>query len=135
MIMVDYNFGEALARDAMDAVKAEGGSIVGTTKHPLAAADLSSQIFSASASKADVIGLAHAGGDLVTSIKQAKEFGLTDSGQKLAALLMYITDVHAIGLDAAQGLYLTTAFYWDRNEASREWSKRDRKSTRLNSSH
>lgn len=124
MIMVDYNFGEALARDAMDAVKAEGGSIVGTTKHPLAAADLSSQIFSASASKADVIGLAHAGGDLVTSIKQAKEFGLTDSGQKLAALLMYITDVHAIGLDAAQGLYLTTAFYWDRNEASREWSKR-----------
>jgi len=124
MIMVDYTFGEALARDAMDAVKDEGGTVVGTTKHPLAAADLSSQIFSAISSKADVIGLAHAGGDLATSIKQAKEFGVTESGQKLAALLMYITDVHAIGLDAAQGLYLTTAFYWDRNEASREWSKR-----------
>ena len=124
MIMVDYTFGEALARDAMDSVKAEGGEILGTTKHPLSASDLSSQIFSAQSSGAQVIGLAHAGGDLSTSIKQAKEFGLVDSGQKLAALLMYITDVHALGLEAAQGLYLTTAFYWDRNEASREWSKR-----------
>jgi len=124
MIMVDYTFGEALARDAMDAVKAGGGTIVGTTKHPLSAPDLSSQIFSAISSKAEVIGLAHAGGDLVTSIKQAKEFGVADGGQKLAALLMYITDVHAIGLEAAQDLYLTTAFYWDRNDASREWSKR-----------
>lgn len=124
MIMVDYAFGEALARDAMDSVKAEGGTILGTTKHPLSASDLSSQIFSAVSSKAEVVGLAHAGGDLATSIKQAKEFGVTDSGQKLAALLMYITDVHALGLDAAQGLYLTTAFYWDRTDAGREWSKR-----------
>jgi len=124
MIMVDYTFGEALARDAMDAVKAQGGTILGTTKHPLSATDMSSQIFSAISSKADVIGLAHSGGDVSTSIKQAKEFGVTDSGQKLAALLMYITDVHALGLETAQGLYLTTAFYWDRTEASREWAKR-----------
>lgn len=124
MIMVDYTFGEALARDAVDAVTAEGGTIVGTAKHPLSAADLSSQIFSAIASKAQIIGLAHAGGDLATSIKQAKEFGVAEAGQNLAALLVYITDIHAIGLDAAQGMYLTSAFYWDRTDDSREWSKR-----------
>lgn len=124
MIMVDYTFGEALARDAVDAVEAGGGQILGTVKHPLSAPDLSSQIFSAIASKAQIIGLAHAGGDLITSIKQASEFGVADAGQNLAALLIYITDVHAIGLEAAQGLYLTTAFYWDRTDESREWSKR-----------
>lgn len=124
MIMVDYTFGEALARDAVDAVTSEGGTILGTAKHPLSASDLSSQIFSAIASKAQIIGLAHAGGDLATSIKQAKEFGVAEAGQNLAALLVYITDVHGVGLDAAQGLYLTTAFYWDRTDESREWSKR-----------
>lgn len=124
MIMVDYTFGEALARDASDAVTQEGGTIVGTAKHPLSAADLSSQIFSAIASKAQVIGLAQSGGDLATSIKQSKEFGVADAGQKLAALLVYISDIHAVGLEDAQGLYLTTAFYWDRTEQSREWSKR-----------
>uniref|UniRef100_UPI003342AF28 ABC transporter substrate-binding protein n=1 Tax=Castellaniella defragrans TaxID=75697 RepID=UPI003342AF28 len=124
MVQVDYAFGEALARDAIDAVKVEGGTIIGTAKHPLSASDLSSPIFAAVASKAQVIGLAHAGGDLITSIKQAKEFGVTEGGQKLAALLIYISDVHAIGLDAAQGLYLTTGFYWDRTDESRAWSKR-----------
>lgn len=124
MITVDYAFGEALERDAVKSVIAEGGTIVGSARHPLSSPDLSSQIFSAISSKAQIVGLAHAGGDLITTIKQAKEFGLTKGSQNLAALLIYISDVHAIGLDAAQGLYLTTAFYWDRNEASREWSKR-----------
>lgn len=124
MITVDYAFGEALERDAVKSVVAEGGTIVGSARHPLSSPDLSSQIFSAISSKAQIVGLAHAGGDLITTIKQAKEFGLTKGTQNLAALLIYISDVHAIGLDAAQGLYLTTAFYWDRNEKSREWSKR-----------
>ncbi|WP_353154292.1 ABC transporter substrate-binding protein [Pollutimonas bauzanensis] len=124
MITVDYAFGEALERDAVKSVIAEGGTIVGSARHPLSSPDLSSQIFAAISSKAQIVGLAHAGGDLITTIKQAKEFGLTKGSQNLAALLIYISDVHAIGLDAAQGLYLTTAFYWDRNEASREWSKR-----------
>lgn len=124
MITVDYAFGEALERDAVSAVVAEGGTIVGSARHPLSSPDLSSQIFAAISSKAQIVGLAHAGGDLITTIKQAKEFGLTNGTQNLAALLIYISDVHAIGLDAAQGLYLTTAFYWDRNDESREWSKR-----------
>lgn len=124
MITVDYAFGEALERDAVKSVVAEGGTIVGSARHPLSSPDLSSQIFSAISSKAQIVGLAHAGGDLITTIKQAKDFGLTKGSQNLAALLIYISDVHAIGLEAAQGLYLTTAFYWDRNEKSREWSKR-----------
>lgn len=124
MISVDYTFGEALARDATDAVEAEGGTIVGSTKHPLSASDLSSQIVSAMASKAQIVGLANSGGDLSTAIMQASEFGLGDGGQNLAALLMYITDVHGLGLEAGQGLYLTTGFYWDRTDESREWSKR-----------
>ncbi|WP_233208412.1 ABC transporter substrate-binding protein [Pollutimonas subterranea] len=124
MITVDYAFGEALERDAVKSVIAEGGTIVGSARHPLSSPDLSSQIFAAISSKAQIVGLAHAGGDLITTIKQAKEFGLTKGSQNLAALLIYISDVHAIGLEAAQGLYLTTAFYWDRNDESREWSKR-----------
>ncbi len=124
MITVDYTFGEALARDAVEAVTKEGGKVLGESKHPFNASDLSSQIFSAISSKAQIIGLAHAGGDLATSIKQAKEFGVAEAGQNLAALLVYITDVHGIGLDASQGLYLTTGFYWDRTDESREWSKR-----------
>ncbi|KAA0890950.1 ABC transporter substrate-binding protein [Pusillimonas sp. ANT_WB101] len=124
MLTVDYAFGEALERDAVDAVTSAGGTIVGSARHPLSTSDLSSQIFSAIASKAQIIGLAHAGGDLITAIKQAKEFGVAKAGQNLAALLIYISDVHAIGLDAAQGLYLTTGFYWDQNDESREWSKR-----------
>ncbi len=124
MITVDYAFGEALERDAVSSVVEEGGTIVGSARHPLSSSDLSSQIFAAISSKAQIVGLAHAGGDLITAIKQAKEFGMTEGSQNLAALLIYISDVHAIGLDAAQGLYLTTAFYWDRNDASREWSKR-----------
>lgn len=124
MITVDYAFGEALERDAVRSVIAEGGTITGSARHPLSSPDLSSQIFAAISSKAQIVGLAHAGGDLITTIKQAKEFGVGKGGQNLAALLIYISDVHAIGLEAAQGLYLTTAFYWDRNEESRAWSKR-----------
>lgn len=124
MITVDYAFGEALERDAVKSVIAEGGTIIGSARHPLSSPDLSSQIFAAISSKAQIIGLAHAGGDLITAIKQAKEFNVAKGSQNLAALLIYISDVHAIGLESAQGLYLTTAFYWDRNEESREWSKR-----------
>ena len=124
MMTVDYAFGAALERDAAQAIVAEGGSIVGSVKHPLNSSDLSSQIFSAIASKAQIIGLANAGGDLITAIKQAREFGVAENSQRLAALLFYISDVHSLGLEQAQGLYLTTGFYWDLNDKSREWSHR-----------
>lgn len=124
MMTVDYAFGAALERDATRAVVSEGGSIVGSVKHPLNSSDLSSQIFSAIASKAQIIGLANAGGDLITAIKQAREFGVAKNSQSLAALLFYISDVHSLGLEQAQGLYLTTGFYWDLNEQSRQWSHR-----------
>lgn len=124
MITVDYAFGQALERDVTRAIVAEGGSVLGTAKHPLNASDLSSQLVTALGSNAQVIGLANAGQDLVKSVIQAKEFGITKSNKRLAALLIYISDVHALGLENTSGLYLTTGFYWDRTEQSRQWSRR-----------
>ncbi|NNM72803.1 ABC transporter substrate-binding protein [Enterovirga aerilata] len=123
-LTVDYAFGQALEKDVSDTVKAMGGEVVGGVRHPLNTADFSSFLLQAQGSKADVIGLANAGSDLVNSIKQATEFGIGQSSQRLAALLVYITDVHALGLDQSKGVYLTTGFYWDRDEATRAWSRR-----------
>ena len=123
-VTADYAFGHALERDTSAVVKANGGTVLGDVKAPLNTQDFSSFMVQAQASKAQVIGLANAGGDTVNAIKQASEFGITQAGQKLAALLMFVTDVHALGAQTAQGLSLTEAFYWDQNEASRAWSDR-----------
>nr|WP_133773000.1 ABC transporter substrate-binding protein [Enterovirga rhinocerotis] len=123
-LTTDYAFGHALARDAGDVVKRLGGTVVGELRHPLNTPDFSSYLLQAQASKAQVVGLANGSGDTINAIKQAREFGLTQAGQKLAALLLFISDVHAIGLEAAQGVMLTEAFYWDQNEETRAWSAR-----------
>jgi len=123
-LTADYAFGTALERDTTAAVNALGGKVVGSVKHPLNTADFSSFLLQAQASKAKVIGLANAGGDTVNSIKQASEFGIVKGGQKLAALLMFISDVHALGLNVAKGLNMTETFYWDLNDGTRAFSKR-----------
>ena len=123
-LTADYAFGAALERDTTAAVTANGGKIAGGVKHPLNTSDFSSFLLQAQASKAKVIGLANAGGDTSNAIKQASEFGIIQGGQKLAALLMFITDVHAIGLPVAQGLSFTETFYWDMNDQTRAFSKR-----------
>ncbi|MFN4090027.1 MAG: ABC transporter substrate-binding protein [Alphaproteobacteria bacterium] len=120
----DYAFGHALERDTGAAVTAAGGKVLGQVRHPLNNADFSSFLLQAQGSGAKVIGLANAGGDTINTIKQAAEFGITQAGQRLAGLLVFISDVHALGLASAQGLVVTTAFYWDQDEATREWSKR-----------
>jgi len=123
-LTADYAFGAALERDTTAVVTANGGKVLGGVKHPLNTADFSSFLLQAQASKAKVIGLANAGGDTTNSIKQAAEFGIVKGGQKLAALLLFITDVKAIGLETAQGLNFTETFYWDRNDESRAFAKR-----------
>jgi branched-chain amino acid transport system substrate-binding protein len=123
-ITADYAFGHALERDVTKVVLANGGKVLGDVKHPLNTSDFSSFLLQAQASGAKVIGLANAGGDTVNSIKQAAEFGIVKGGQKLAALLIFISDVHSIGLKLAQRLNLTQAFYWDLNDATRAFSKR-----------
>ena len=123
-IVADYAFGQALERDTSAVVKAGGGKVLGSVRHPLNTADFSSYLLQAQSSGAKIIGLANAGADATNSIKQAAEFGIVQSGQNLAGLLVFITDVHGIGLHAAQGLILTEAFYWDLNDATRAWSKR-----------
>ncbi|MBC7582331.1 ABC transporter substrate-binding protein [Tardiphaga sp. vice352] len=123
-LTADYAFGAALERDTTAAVTSNGGKIAGGVKHPLNTSDFSSFLLQAQASKAKVIGLANAGGDTSNAIKQASEFGIIQGGQKLAALLMFITDVHAIGLPVAQGLSFTETFYWDMNDQTRAFSKR-----------
>jgi len=123
-LTADYAFGAALERDTTAVITANGGKVVGGVKHPLNTADFSSFLLQAQASKAKVIGLANAGGDTTNSIKQAAEFGITKSGQKVAALLLFITDVKAIGLETAQGLNFTETFYWDTNDATRAFSKK-----------
>jgi branched-chain amino acid transport system substrate-binding protein len=120
----DYAFGQALERDATAIITKAGGKVVGSVKTPFPGTDFSSFLLQAQASKAKVIGLANAGGDTVNSIKQAGEFGITQGGQKLAGLLTFISDVHALGLQAAQGLVLTEAFYWDKDDQTRAWSQR-----------
>jgi branched-chain amino acid transport system substrate-binding protein len=120
----DYAFGHALERDTSEVVKKNGGTVVGAVRHPLNTQDFSSFLLQAQSSKAQIIGLANAGGDTVNSIKQAAEFGITKGGQQLAGLLVFLSDVHGIGLEKAQGLTLTETFYWDMNDQTRAWSKR-----------
>jgi branched-chain amino acid transport system substrate-binding protein len=123
-VTADYAFGHALQRDTSAVVEANGGKVVGSANVPLNTPDFSSFLLQAQSSKAKVVGLANAGGDTTNSIKQAHEFGIVEGGQKLAALLTFISNVHALGLDVAQGLTLTATFYWDMNEGTRAWSKR-----------
>lgn len=120
----DYAFGHALERDTEAVVLKNGGKVLGKVRHPLNTQDFSSFLLQAQASKAKIIGLANAGGDTVNSIKQAAEFGVVQRGQNLAGLLVFITDVHGLGLDKAQGLIFTETFYWDLNDGTRAWSKR-----------
>ena len=124
-LTADNAFGSSLEKDTSDVVKADGGKVLGSARHPLNAPDMSSFVLQAQASGAKIIGLANAGGDTISSIKTAAEFGLTKGGkQKLAGLLVYINDIHSLGLNATQGLLLTEAFYWDLNDDTRKWSRR-----------
>jgi len=123
-LTADYAFGHALERDTAAVVTANGGKVLGGVKHPLNNADFSSFLLQAQSSKAKIIGLANAGGDTTNAIKQASEFGIVAGGQKLAGLLLFITDVHSLGLKVAQGLSFTETFYWDLNDGTRAFSKR-----------
>ncbi|AFK53976.1 ABC transporter substrate-binding protein [Tistrella mobilis] len=123
-ITADYAFGHALERDTTNAVNAAGGEVVGGVRAPFPTTDFSSFLLQAQGSGADVIGLANAGGDTVNSIKQASEFGITQGGQKLAGLLVFINDINALGLQVAQGLVVTTGYYWDMNDETRAFAKR-----------
>jgi len=124
-LTADYAFGHSLEADTSKVIKANGGKVLGSVKHPLNTSDFSSYLLQAQGTGAKIIGLANAGGDTINAIKTAKEFGILNSGkQKMAGLLMFINDVHSLGLDTAQGLYVTEAFYWDTNEDTRKWSER-----------
>ncbi|MDT2022431.1 ABC transporter substrate-binding protein [Methylocella sp. CPCC 101449] len=123
-ITADYAFGAALERDTTAVVKAGGGRVLGSVKHPLNSSDFSSFLLQAQASKAKIIGLANAGGDTTNTIKQAAEFGIVSGGQKLAALLLFLSDVHSLGLNVAQGLNFTESFYWDTNDQTRAFAKK-----------
>jgi branched-chain amino acid transport system substrate-binding protein len=123
-LTADYAFGAALERDTTAVILANGGKVVGGVKHPLNTSDFSSFLLQAQSSKAKIIGLANAGGDTTNAIKQAAEFGIVKGGQKLAALLLFLTDVKAIGLETAQGLNFTETFYWDLNDQTRAFSKK-----------
>src|ERR1700751_3224808 len=123
-LTADYAFGLALERDTEAVVLKNGGKVLGKVRHPLNAQDFSSFLLQAQASKAKVIGLANAGGDTTNAIKQAAEFGIVKGGQSLAGLLVFITDVHALGLATAQGLIFTETFYWDLNDQTRAFAKR-----------
>ncbi|KQV90077.1 ABC transporter permease [Massilia sp. Root351] len=119
----DYAFGQSLEKDTSDVVKAAGGKVLGSVKHPLSASDFSSFLLQAQSSGAQILGLANAGGDAINSIKAANEFGITKK-MKLAGLLIFINDVHSLGLNTTQGMYLTDGWYWDLNPDTRAWSKR-----------
>jgi branched-chain amino acid transport system substrate-binding protein len=123
-LTADYAFGHALERDTTAVVLKSGGKVIGTVKHPLNSSDFSSFLLQAQASKAKIVGMANAGGDTTNTIKQASEFGIVAGGQKLAGLLLFITDVHSLGLKVAQGLSFTETFYWDLNDGTRAFSKR-----------
>ena len=122
-LTADYAFGQALEKDSSAVVTANGGKVLGSVRHPFPASDFSSFLLQAQASGAKIIGLANAGADTTNAIKQAAEFGVTPK-QALAGLLMFISDVHSLGLQATQGMYLTTGFYWDLDDQTRAWSKR-----------
>src|SRR3974390_317396 len=123
-LTADYAFGHALERDTAAVVTANGGKVLGSVKHPLNTNDFSSFLLQAQSSKSKIIGPAHAGGDTINSIKQAAEFGIVKGGQSLAGLLVFITDIHSLGLNTAQGLVLTETWYWDMTDANRAWTKR-----------
>jgi len=124
-LTADYAFGHQLEADTSAVVKKAGGTVVGAVRHPLNTADFSSFLLQAQGSGADIIGMANAGGDTINTIKQASEFGLQQSGkQKLAGLLLFLSDVHALGLQVSQGLELTTGYYWDLNDDTRGWAKK-----------
>ncbi|MBS4046290.1 MAG: ABC transporter substrate-binding protein [Alphaproteobacteria bacterium] len=122
-LTADYAFGHALERDTKAVVEANGGKVVGAVRTPFPGTDFSSFLLQAQASKAQIVGLANAGGDTINSIKQASEFGIVEGGQKLAGMLMFDTDIHALGLKTAQGLNFTTAWYWDANDNNRAFAK------------
>ncbi|MBY0296747.1 MAG: ABC transporter substrate-binding protein [Methylobacterium sp.] len=123
-LTADYAFGKALERDVSEVVLRNGGTVLGAVRHPVAATDFSSFLIQAQGAKAKVVGLANAGSDTINAIKQAAEFGVTEGGQRLAGLLVFLSDVHSLGLKVAQGLVLTEAFYWDLDEGTRAWSRR-----------
>ena len=123
-ITADYAFGHALERDTEAVVVKNGGKVLGKVRHPLNTADFSSFLLQAQSSKAKIIGLANAGGDTTNAIKQAAEFGIVRGGQNLAGLLVFLTDVHGLGLQTAQGLIFTESFYWDMNDKTRAWGKK-----------
>lgn len=123
-ITADYAFGHALEKDTSEVIKENGGQVLGAVRHPLSSSDFSSYLLQAQGSGAKVIGLANAGSDTTNAIKQANEFGIVQSGQQLASLLIFLSDVDALGLEVAQGLTLTTGFYWDMNEETRKFAER-----------
>jgi branched-chain amino acid transport system substrate-binding protein len=123
-VTADYAFGQAMERDATEVVKAGGGEVVGSIRHPFPGTDFSSYLLQAQSSGAEVVAFANAGGDTINSVKQASEFGLAQSGQQLAGLLVFANDVHSLGLETAQGLTLTESFYWDLNDGTREFAAR-----------
>jgi len=122
-LQADYAFGAALQADVSTVVKAAGGTVVGTVKHPLAASDFSSFLLQAQSSKAQILGMANAGGDTINTIKAANEFGVTKT-MKLAGLLVFINDIHSLGLKTTQGMYLTDSWYWNQNAETRAWARR-----------
>ena len=122
-LTADYAFGQSLEKDTTDVIKANGGKVLGSVKHPLGASDFSSFLLQAQASNAQILGLANAGGDAINSIKAANEFGLTKK-MTLAGLLIFINDIHTLGLNMTQGMYLTDGWYWDMNADTRAWAKR-----------
>ncbi|KZD22865.1 ABC transporter substrate-binding protein [Tardiphaga robiniae] len=123
-ITADYLFGHSIERDTGDVVRAAGGKVVGSSKHPLNTADFSSFLLQAQSSKAKIIGMANGGGDTINTIKQASEFGIVAGGQKLAGIVMFISDIHSLGLKMAQGLIITEAYYWDLNDRTRAFGKK-----------
>lgn len=122
-LTADYAFGQSLENDTTNVVKAAGGKVLGSVRHPLSASDFSSFLLQAQASKAQILGLANAGGDTINAIKAANEFGVTKS-MKMAGLLMFINDVHSLGLPITQGMYMTDSWYWNQSPESREWARR-----------
>jgi len=122
-LTADYAFGASLESDTASVVKAAGGTVAGSVKHPLSASDFSSFLLQAQASKAQILGLANAGGDTINAIKAANEFGVTKT-MKLAGLLMFINDIHSLGLNLTSGMYLTDSWYWNQNDEARKWSRR-----------
>ena len=123
-ITADYLFGHSIERDTGDVVRAAGGKVIGSSKHPLNTADFSSFLLQAQSSKAKIVGLANGGGDTINTIKQASEFGIVAGGQKLAGIVMFISDIHSLGLKMAQGLIITEAYYWDLNDRTRAFGKK-----------